>query len=196
MRRTRTFAALVAVMLALIAMLAVGCTTTSTESSEGDTEAEQTESFPVTITDDAGREVTIEAEPERIVSLAPANTEIVAALGLTDKLVGVTTFDDYPPEVAELPQVGDFVAPNIEAIAAAEPDLILGTTGVQAETIVQLEELGADVVAVDPQSLGAVFDAIGELAHQVDPVAAHPGPGQVRGAVAPRLEPLAVIAHG
>jgi iron complex transport system substrate-binding protein len=84
----------------------------------------------------------------------------VAALGLLDSLVGVTTYCDYPPEVTELSQVGDFVAPNLEAIAAAEPDLVLATTGVQADVIVQLEELGADVVAIDPQSLDAVFDSI------------------------------------
>ena len=56
--------------------------------------------FPVTITDDASQSVTIEAEPQRIVSLAPANTEIAFALGLGDKVVGVTTYDDYPAEVA------------------------------------------------------------------------------------------------
>ena len=116
--------------------------------------------FPVTVTDDAGREVTIDVAPQRIVSLAPANTEIVAALGLTDSLVGVTTYCDYPEEVTEMPQVGDFVAPNLEAIAAAEPDLVLATTGVQADIVSQLEELGADVVAIDPQSLDAVFDSI------------------------------------
>jgi iron complex transport system substrate-binding protein len=160
MNRAQRYAVLLLAMLAVVAMLVAGCTTTASDSDDSESSAEESVAFPVTITDDAGREVTIETEPMRIVSLAPANTEIVAALGLTDRLVGVTTFDDYPPEVTELPEVGDFVAPNIEAIAAAEPDLILGTTGVQAETIVQLEELGAAVVAVDPQSLVAVFDAI------------------------------------
>jgi iron complex transport system substrate-binding protein len=109
--------------------------------------------FPVTITDDAGRDVTVETEPMRIVSLAPANTEIVYALGLFDRLVGVTTYDDYPAEVVDLPKVGDFVTPNLEAIAAAEPDIVLATTGVQADAIEQLEALGAIVVAVDPQDL-------------------------------------------
>jgi iron complex transport system substrate-binding protein len=153
----RAGAALAAAVL-LAAALA-GCTASeATETAESQSTEEA--AFPVTVTDDAGREVTIDEAPERIVSLAPANTEIVAALGLTDALVGVTTFCDYPEEVTELPEVGDFVAPNIEAIAAADPDLILATTGVQADIVVQLEELGADVVAIDPQSLDAVFDSI------------------------------------
>ena len=62
--------------------------------------------FPVSITDDASRSVTVDAEPQRIVSLAPANTEIAFALGLGDRVVGVTTFDDYPAEVADIERVG------------------------------------------------------------------------------------------
>ena len=109
--------------------------------------------FPVTITDDASRTVTVESAPERIVSLAPANTEMAFALGLGDKVVGVTTYDDYPAEVTSIAKVGDFASPNIEAIAAAKPDLVLATAGVQAEMVTKLEALGATVVVIDPQSL-------------------------------------------
>jgi len=116
--------------------------------------------FPVTVVDDAGREVTVESEPKRIVSLAPGNTEIVAALGLLDRLVGVTSFDDYPPEVASIDVVGDFASPNLEAVAAAKPDLVLATAGVQAEVVGQLEDIGAVVVAVDPADLESLFDSI------------------------------------
>jgi iron complex transport system substrate-binding protein len=116
--------------------------------------------FPVTVTDDAGRAVTIAAKPGRIVSLAPANTEIVAELGALDRLVGVTTYCDYPPEVAGIAKVGDFVGPNLEAVAAAAPDLVLVTTGVQAEVIEQLEALGASVIAIDPQTLEALYTSI------------------------------------
>jgi iron complex transport system substrate-binding protein len=116
--------------------------------------------FPVTVTDDAGRAVTIAARPKRIVSLAPANTEIVAELGALDRLVGVTTYCDYPPAVADIAKVGDFVGPNLEAVAAAAPDLVLVTTGVQAEVIGQLEALGASVIAIDPQTLEALYVSI------------------------------------
>jgi iron complex transport system substrate-binding protein len=119
-----------------------------------------TASFPVTVTDDAGRSVTIEAKPERIVSLAPANTEILHGLGILDRVVGVTTYDDYPPEAGSLPKVGDFVTPNLEAIVAADPDLVLVTTGIQADVIANLEKAGAKVVAIDPQSLEALYASI------------------------------------
>lgn len=156
-RTTRT--ALVALALALLVAVAVplaGCGGPD----EPDTGATGDTAYPLNIVDDAGRAVTITGRPERIVSLAPANTEIVAALGGLDRLVGVTTYCDYPAEVAELPKMGDFVGPNLEAIAAAGPDLVLVTTGIQTETISQLEDLGATVVAVDPQSFDALIDSI------------------------------------
>ncbi len=115
------------------------------------------------VTDDASRTVTVDAEPQRIVSLAPANTEMLAALGLSDRLVGVTTYDDYPPSVTDLPKMGDFVNPNIEAIGAATPDLIVATTGVQADVLKKLEDLGAVVVAVDPTTLEGLYKDIAML---------------------------------
>jgi iron complex transport system substrate-binding protein len=102
--------------------------------------------------------VTVEKAPERIVSLAPANTELLFALGLGDRVVGVTSYDDYPPEVADIPKVGDFAGPNLEAVAAADPDLVLVTLGVQEDMVAKLEDLGATVVAIDPQSLTGLFN--------------------------------------
>lgn len=165
-RTTRRIAgALSALALALMLAFSIGlagCSGAGEGSSAGETGGTESPAavFPVTVTDDAGREVTVEAEPQRIVSLAPANTEIVAALGLLDRLVGVTTYCDYPPEVAEIEKMGDFVTPNIEAITAAEPDLILATSGVQADVIEQLEATGATVLAIDPQTLEALFASI------------------------------------
>lgn len=160
-RRGRALPALLAT--ALLATIALGtlsgCSTPEVETGTQVAAA----AFPVTVTDDAGREVTIAAKPERIVSLAPANTEIVAELGALDRLVGVTTYCDYPPEVADIEKVGDFVGPNLEAIAALDPDLVLVTTGVQAEVIEQLEALGASVVAIDPQTLDALYASIGTV---------------------------------
>jgi iron complex transport system substrate-binding protein len=146
----------------LFALLLAGCGAAGTDAgTSAETPAtEAAAAFPVTITDDAGREVTIESEPQRIVSLAPANTEIIAALGLIDRLVGVTSFDDYPPEVASIDIIGDFASPNLEAVAAAEPDIVLATSGVQADVIGQLENLGAVVVAVDPADLESLFGSI------------------------------------
>lgn len=151
------------IMMALVAALTAlalgGCSTPAAETPQADP-ATEVAAFPVTVTDDAGRTVTVEAQPERIVSLAPANTEIVAALGLLDRLVGVTSFCDYPAEVADIEKVGDFVGPNVEAVAAVDPDLVLATTGVQDDVIQQLEAIGATVVAIDPQDLEQLYAAI------------------------------------
>jgi iron complex transport system substrate-binding protein len=162
--RTRLASAVIAtaVSLALVGCVKGG---TGTSSSGGGASGGgvASEFKPVTVTDDASRAVTIEKRPMRIVSLAPGNTEIVAALGLTSRLVGVTTYDDYPPEVTKLPKVGDFVTPNLEAIAAAKPDVILVTTGVQADVLAKLDKLGAKVIAVDPASIDKLYVAIGDL---------------------------------
>lgn len=161
-RATRT--ALIAVAFALLAALLAACSSTTAEKPAATapeaTATAQATVYPLSITDDAGRSVTIEAEPRRVVSLAPGNTEILYALGLGDRVVGVTTYDDYPAQVAEVEKVGDFAGPNMEAVAAAEPDLVLVTTGVQADVIEQLEALGATVVAIDPQSVSQLFDDI------------------------------------
>ena len=115
--------------------------------------------FPVALTDDAGREVTLEAEPQRIVSLAPSNTEIVCALGGCDRLVAVTDFDDYPPEVTELPAVVLFAEVDVELVRAAEPDLVLaaGNEFTPTEVIEQLADLGLPVLALYAESLDEVY---------------------------------------
>lgn len=153
-RHTRITALLLVAALALLSL--AGCNGETAE----EPAAAPAAAFPVVITDDVGREVTIASRPDRIVSLAPANTEIVAALGGLDRLVGVTTYCDYPAEVADIDKVGDFVGPNLEAIAALDPDVVLLTTGVQADAVTQLEALGASVVVIDPQSLDGVYRAI------------------------------------
>ena len=123
-------------------------------------------SFPLTMRDDAGRDVTVDKPPARIVSLAPANTEIVYALGAFDRIVGVTTYDDYPAAVKDVPKVGDFTTPNLEAIAAAKPDVIFVTGGVQADVMSKLEGLGVPVFVIDPQTVTDVenkVEAVGSI---------------------------------
>src|ERR1043165_1036300 len=69
------------------------------------------------------------APPKKIVSLAPSITEMLFALGFGDRLVGVTTYCDYPAEARQLPKIGGFMSPSIEAIVAKRPDLVIGVTG-------------------------------------------------------------------
>lgn len=161
-RTTRIALALLLGAVVAAAGLLGGCAP-STPEKAAEVPAPAEAAFPVTVSDDASRSVTVKEEPKRIVSLAPANTEILFALGLGDSVVGVTSYDDFPAEVASIAKVGDFSGPNVEAVAAANPDLIVATTGVQADTIAKLEELGATVIAIDPQTLDGLYEDIEEL---------------------------------
>lgn len=120
----------------------------------------QTSQLSMTITDDLGREITIFGTPERIVSLAPSNTEILFALGLGDKVAGVTAYCDYPPEAAQKEKVGGYSTINIEKVVALNPDLILASGGVQEEVVEQLEGLGVTVVALWPDNLDGILHDI------------------------------------
>ncbi len=115
--------------------------------------------FPLKITDDLGREVTVAAEPAKIVSLAPAITEILFALQLDEKVAGVTEYCDYPPQARNKPKVGGFSTPNTELVAAAKPDLVLAST-LQADYIRQMEGIGLTVVALEAKDLPGVLEKI------------------------------------
>jgi iron complex transport system substrate-binding protein len=114
----------------------------------------------ITITDDVGRTVVIKSVPQRIISLAPSNTEMVYALGLQDSLIGVTTYDNYPPEVKDKPQVSGFSDVDIEKIVSLQPDLVLAADIHKAEVVPALEKLGINVVVIRP---GTIEDVLNEL---------------------------------
>ena len=118
--------------------------------------------FPMTLTDQMGREVVIEKIPERIVSLAPNNTEILFALNLEDKIVGVTTFCDYPLGVENKEKIGDYEEPNIEKILSLNPDLVFAND-IHQKSIEELEKLNIVSVVLDSKNINEVFDSI-ELA--------------------------------
>lgn len=111
----------------------------------------------VTITDDAGSTISLNSTPTRIVSLAPSNTEILAALGLHDRLAGITDVCDYPPEVKNIPRIGGYSAISIEKVSAAHPDLILASDITPQETIQRLRALGLTVMVVSPHNIDAVI---------------------------------------
>ena len=115
--------------------------------------------YPLTLTDDAGREVILDDEPQQIVSLAPSNTEIVCALDACDRLVGVTDFDDYPAEVVEIDKVVTMAQVDVEAVVAAGPDLVLAAGNELTPTpiIEQLADLGLPVLVLYPESLDEVI---------------------------------------
>ncbi len=116
--------------------------------------------FPLTITGDLNREVTITKQPERIISLSPANTEILFALGLGEKVVGITNVCNYPSQTKEKEKIGDYNNPNLEKIIELEPDLILASHGNPTELIDQLEELNYTVVGLNPKNIDDVISSI------------------------------------
>lgn len=128
--------------------------------------------YPLTFTDDAGRQVRIPAQPWRIVSLAPSNTEILFAIGAGPRVVGVDSFSDYPEEAKRLPRLGGVTDTNFEKIVELRPDLAL-TIGGTEKQVKKLEELGVRVVVLQPRTLEDVFAKIETVGRLV---------GEIRGA--------------
>jgi len=162
-RRTPTLAR---VTLLLIAVLVSACTASSTPSSPSQSSA----TGSVTLTDDAGREVTLAGPAQRIVSLAPSNTEIVCALDACDRLVGVTDFDNFPTEVVDLPKVVVQTQVDLERLVAAEPDLVLaaGNELTPSSVIERIEDLGVPVLVLYPESLDEVYTDIELVGDAID----------------------------
>lgn len=97
--------------------------------------------------------------PQRIISLAPSITETLFALGLGDSVVGVTDYCDFPPMVNSLPKVGGFVNPNLEAIVALQPDLIILLAN-QQRVVEQLQQLDIPTLAIFNTSLDDIKQTI------------------------------------
>jgi iron complex transport system substrate-binding protein len=118
------------------------------------------------LVDDTGYVTSLEAIPNKIISMAPSTTEIVFALGLDDKVVAVSNYCDYPYdfsawiEEGKISSIGDFADPNMEVIASLDPDLIVATGGVQGPIIDTLRDLGYKVLVLNPSSINGVMDNI------------------------------------
>jgi len=115
-----------------------------------------TPSFPVTLTDDEGTEVTIPAEPRKIVSLTPATTEILFAIGAGDRVVAkVEDVASFPPETVEIPDVATFSDVDIERIVALEADLVISGGGgfSQGDAVEQLRGAEVPVLVIYPTTV-------------------------------------------
>ncbi|MGA8221968.1 MAG: cobalamin-binding protein [Candidatus Acidiferrales bacterium] len=118
-----------------------------------------------TVIDETGRSVTVPAEVKRIVTLAPDQTETIYALGLGERLAGDTDDCDTPPAAKDKPHVGNAVNPNLEAIVALHPDLVLATTSInRAATVDALRGLGFAVYTSDPHTVRGTLESIGRVA--------------------------------
>ncbi len=144
------------------ALLLAACTANQPTSPEG----------PVTreLTDDAGRRVSLPAHVNRVISLAPNLTEIVFAVGGGDRLVGRTSYCDYPAEAKAVAEVGDTLHPSLERIIALRPQVVLISTASQLEIFSQqLHNQNIAVFVTDPHDLGGVFrtiEHVGEIVGQ------------------------------
>lgn len=170
-RVARAAVLLVVIALALAACSAAGGTTaptlTPTTAASPTTEPSAasptpTPAFPTTLTDDEGTSVELAQEPQRIVSLTPAATEILFALGAGPRVVATTDFDDFPPEAVELPDVANYTSVDVEKIVGLEADLVIagGNFFNPPEAIERLRSLAVPVVVVYAPNLDAVLEDI------------------------------------
>lgn len=158
------FKKFVAVVLAVMTMgVFIACGNSNIEGNKVDESK-----FSVTITDSTGETITLDKKPERIVSMAPSTTEIVAALGAEDKLVGRTKYCNYPESILKLPEVGGTKDPNVEKIIELQPDLVVGSTHVSQEVIDKLREVGIPTVFVNEQeNFEGTYSAIEKVAQLI-----------------------------
>ncbi len=127
--------------------------------------------------DDTGYVTSMDAFPNKIVSLAPSATEIAFALGLDEKVVAVSDYCDYPYNFSawiaagNMTSIGDFSNPNMEVIASLAPDLIIATGGVQAETVDTLRALNYKVIVLNPSNVSGVLkniELVGNATGKID----------------------------
>ncbi len=137
----------------IIAMLVTAC---QNPSEDVDNKNENS----INIIDMKGKTIVLDKLPDRIVSLSPSNTEIVFALGAGDKLVGITSFCDYPDETSDIEKIGDFDGPNIELIKKSQADVIFAGVYLQDDLIMALENLNIPIITTEASNFEGIYDSI------------------------------------
>lgn len=119
----------------------------------------QAAAAPLTVHDALGRAVTLPAPPQRIVPIFASNTEIIASLGLADRIVGIESFTRYPPEVLDRPLVGGRLGFSVDALVALRPDLVIVTPSRQAAGLLvdPMERLGVPIMVLLTRSVDEVL---------------------------------------
>ncbi len=120
--------------------------------------------FPLTLKDALGHSVTFPAAPQRIVSMSPPLTETLFALGLGDRIVGVTQFCRVPPEAQKKEQIGGVMDPSEEKIISLKPDVVFATVGNPMAALQSLQKSGLRVFTTDPKTYDQVPESIETLA--------------------------------
>jgi iron complex transport system substrate-binding protein len=118
----------------------------------------------IRVVDDAGREVTLAAPAQRIISLAPSTTELVFAAGAGSHVVGTSSYTDWPPEAKTLPEVGDAAMINMERIVSLKPDLIVVWSHVDSAAVLEkLKVFGIPVYYSEPRRIGDIAKSLTDL---------------------------------
>lgn len=121
--------------------------------------------YPLKVIDSYNREVTIDKEPQRIISIAPNITETIFVLGKGDKMVGRTDYCDFPTEASKIASVGKLTDPSLEKIVELKPDVVIASTHFKKEVITKLEELNIKVLVLYGQeSFDGVYETIAKVA--------------------------------
>lgn len=113
--------------------------------------------YPLKMKDTTGTEITLQKAPQRIVSTSTAETEILFALGLGDRIVAVSDFDNYPEEAKTKPKVGGVSAPNVEAVLAANADLVITGISIKEDGLAKLRSLNLPLYKFEPKSIDDIF---------------------------------------
>ena len=138
---------------------------------EAVSEAGSTTTFPVTVVDAYDNEVTLDAAPTSIVSLAPTDTEILYAIGAGEVMTGRTDYCNYPEEATKLDSIGTYMEPNMELILSKSPDLVVASGFIDDNIRTQLEENGTAVYLTggsDRESIEADITGLGTLTGYTD----------------------------
>ncbi|WP_145050640.1 MULTISPECIES: ABC transporter substrate-binding protein [Paenibacillus] len=130
------------------------------EQSQEQTTTDLKTQYPITVTDATGETFTFEKAPAKIVSVSPAETESLFALGLDEQIVGVSDFDDYPEAATTKPKMGGVSKPNEESIIAADADIVFTGISMNEEAVKKFRDLGIVIFKTDPKSVDDVANNI------------------------------------
>lgn len=153
----------VGLVIALILSVLIAACDSATKNSVAD-EPKQSKRAERIVTDDLERKVIVPTKITRVVSTAPSVTEMIFAAGGGDRLVGVTTFCNYPEEAKNIAKIGDTMNPNMETIVALKPDIVFVSTASQIEAFAKtLDQNGIAVYVMDPAFLDEIINKLNEL---------------------------------
>lgn len=159
----RTSRSLALITIVTTAVILTGCPSEPPPTPVEAPPPDEAPDWPRTFTDATGETITLDAPPERVVSLSTGFTEAIFAMGAGDRLVGRVSFADYPPEARQVPLVGGVTDPSLEAIVEQEPDLVLTVRGTPRDVVDSIRRAGIPVIARDPTSIEEVLDCIRDI---------------------------------